>query len=60
MPIASLTTGEPEIAAMGTEAAEGHISAAPYFQRDRKSVVEGKSVDLGGRRIIKQYKSAFP
>lgn len=32
MPIASLTTGEPEIAAMGAEAAEGHISSAPYFQ----------------------------
>src|SRR3712207_5848304 len=25
-------------------------------QRDRKSVVEGKSVDLGGRRIIKKKK----
>ncbi len=31
MPIASLTTGEPELAAMGAEAAEGHITAAPYF-----------------------------
>src|SRR3712207_9447615 len=26
--------------------------AAPGFRRDRKSVVKGKSVDLGGRRII--------
>src|SRR6202162_1055114 len=24
------------------------------FRKDRKSVVEGKSVDLGGRRIIKK------
>ena len=30
--IASLTTSEAEIAEMGTEAAEGHILAAPYFQ----------------------------
>src|SRR6201990_3714874 len=26
------------------------------WRRDRKSVVEGKSVDLGGRRIIKKKK----
>src|ERR1039457_3371568 len=26
-------------------------------ERDRKSVVEGKSVDLGGRRIIKKKKT---
>ncbi len=26
------------------------------FQADRKSVVQGKSVDLGGRRIIKKKK----
>ena len=25
-----------------------------YSGRDRKSVVQGKSVDLGGRRIMKQ------
>lgn len=30
--IASLTTSEAEVAAMGAEAAEGHISAAPYFE----------------------------
>lgn len=30
-PICSLTTGEPEIAAMGTAAGEGHYTAAPYF-----------------------------
>src|SRR5688572_33052791 len=27
-----------------------------WFQEDRKSVVWGKSVDLGGRRIIKKKK----
>ena len=25
-----------------------------YVEKDRKSVVQGKSVDLGGRRIIKK------
>ena len=32
MPIASLTTSESEVGEMGSEAAEGHITAAPYFQ----------------------------
>ena len=32
MPIASLTTSEAEVANIGTEAACGHITAAPYFQ----------------------------
>jgi branched-chain amino acid transport system substrate-binding protein len=31
MPIGSLTTGEPEIAAMGPDAGAGHITSAPYF-----------------------------
>ncbi len=31
MPIASLTTGEPELRAIGAEAAELHITSAPYF-----------------------------
>ena len=31
MPIASLTTSEAEVADMGAEAAEGHISSAPFF-----------------------------
>nr|WP_309504139.1 transporter substrate-binding domain-containing protein [uncultured Roseovarius sp.] len=31
-PIASLTTNEAEIAAIGPEAAVGHITAAPYFR----------------------------
>ena len=29
-------------------------SASNYELRDRKSVVQGKSVDRGGRRIIKK------
>ena len=32
MPIASLTTSEAEVADMGTEAAEGHVTAAPFFE----------------------------
>ena len=32
MPIASLTTTEAEISAMGADVGEGHITAAPYFQ----------------------------
>lgn len=32
MPIASLTTCEAEVSEMGTKIAEGHITAAPYFQ----------------------------
>jgi branched-chain amino acid transport system substrate-binding protein len=32
MPIASLTTSEAEVAEMGPEAAEGHITAAPFFE----------------------------
>ncbi len=31
-PIASLTTTEAEVRAMGCDVAEGHITAAPYFQ----------------------------
>lgn len=32
MPIASLTTSEAEVQAMGADAGEGHILSAPYFQ----------------------------
>ncbi|MDX6805963.1 transporter substrate-binding domain-containing protein [Terrihabitans rhizophilus] len=32
MPIASLTTGEAEVADMGAASAEGHITAAPFFE----------------------------
>lgn len=31
MPIGSLTTSEPEVAAMGPEVARGHLTSAPYF-----------------------------
>ena len=31
-------------------------NAVKEIKRDRKSVVQGKSVDLGGRRIIKKKK----
>src|SRR5256886_14348704 len=34
-------------------------SASTRPMRDRKSVVYGKSVDLGGRRIIKKKKRAY-
>ena len=32
MPIASLTTSEAEVAEMGAELAEGHVTAAPFFE----------------------------
>lgn len=32
MPIASLTTSEVEVAQMGSDVAEGHFTAAPYFR----------------------------
>jgi len=32
MPIASLTTSEAEVVQIGAEAAEGHITAAPFFE----------------------------
>src|SRR3712207_6026490 len=38
-------------------AAANEAAGRRHFQGDRKSVVEGKSVDLGGRRIIKKKKS---
>jgi ABC-type branched-subunit amino acid transport system substrate-binding protein len=50
MPIASLTTTEAEIAAMGFDVGQGHITAAPYFQGS------------GGRReaeFISRYKHRF-
>ncbi len=50
MPIASLTTSEAEIAAMGFDVGAGHITAAPYF--------EGIGGDRGSsfeRRYKKRY-----
>src|SRR3712207_9511183 len=35
-------------------------SSGIEYETDRKSVVEGKSVDLGGRRIIKKQKKTRP
>src|SRR5713101_4663303 len=37
MPIASLTTSEAEVAEMHREAAEGHITAAPFFETSSSS-----------------------
>src|SRR2546430_12466829 len=50
------------LAAIGGRPAEAlrlvvaNRQAAPAEDQDRKSVVEGKRVDLGGRRIIKKKK----
>src|SRR6266536_5676734 len=37
---------------------ESSVVASQVASRDRESVVEGKSVDLGGRRIIKEKKKS--
>ncbi|MEL6774257.1 MAG: transporter substrate-binding domain-containing protein [Pseudomonadota bacterium] len=51
MPIASLTTGEPELRAMGAAAAEQHITAAPYFstvaRRESQAFVNRYRVKFG-------------
>jgi branched-chain amino acid transport system substrate-binding protein len=50
VPIASLTTTEAEIRAMGFDVGEGHITAAPYFQ------------GVGGERnsaFVQQYKKRY-
>jgi len=50
MPIASLTTTEAEVCAMGFDVGEGHITAAPYFQC------------IGGERnssFVKRYKKRY-
>lgn len=49
-PIASLTFGEPEIQALGAEAATGHIKAAPYF-----SVLDTSA----NRAFVTAYREAF-
>src|SRR3712207_9322269 len=48
--------GQHPTGAFVTELARLGLSRAPRGTGDRKSVVEGKSVDLGGRRIIKKKK----
>jgi ABC-type branched-subunit amino acid transport system substrate-binding protein len=49
MPIASLTTTEAEIAAMGFDVGAGHITAAPYFQR-----IEGSANNTFVQRFKKR------
>ena len=49
-PIMSLTTGEPEIAEMGVDAAEGHYTCAPYFSSLPRAV---------NQSFVTAYRSAF-
>ncbi|MEX0430440.1 transporter substrate-binding domain-containing protein [Spiribacter insolitus] len=44
-PIASLTTNEAEVAAMGNASAQGHITAAPYF----RNIVTRRNMDFLAR-----------
>lgn len=50
MPIASLTTTEAEISAMGYDVGEGHITAASYFQNISGSL---------NSNFVKRYKKRF-
>ncbi|HEY0220539.1 MAG TPA: transporter substrate-binding domain-containing protein [Afipia sp.] len=50
MPIASLTTSEAEIAGMSREAAEGHITAAPFFETLSTA---------GARRFVESFKKKY-
>lgn len=50
MPIASLTTTEAEITAMGGDVGEGHITAAPYFEG-----IGGAE----GQAFVNRYKKAY-
>lgn len=50
MPIASLTTSEAEVAEMSSEAAEGHITVAPYFE-----TIDSDS----NRRFLAAYRRQF-
>lgn len=50
VPIASLTTTEAEIAAMGFDVGEGHITAASYFQG-----IEGNANNAFVRQFKKRY-----
>lgn len=50
MPIASMTTSEAEVAAMGAEAAEGNITSAPYFRTVQS---------LQNRRFCAAYEAKF-
>jgi branched-chain amino acid transport system substrate-binding protein len=50
MPIASLTTSEAEVAEMAPEAAEGHITAAPFFETLSSSAA---------RRFVASFKGKY-
>jgi branched-chain amino acid transport system substrate-binding protein len=50
MPIASLTTSEAEVAEMHQEAAEGHITAAPFFET---------SSSPSARRFVTSFKERY-
>jgi branched-chain amino acid transport system substrate-binding protein len=50
VPIASLTTSEAEVAEMGAEAAEGHITAAPFFETLSSAAA---------RRFVGSFKSKY-
>jgi branched-chain amino acid transport system substrate-binding protein len=50
MPIASLTTSEAEVAQMHIEAAEGHITAAPFFET---------SSSPSARRFVASFKQKY-
>jgi branched-chain amino acid transport system substrate-binding protein len=50
MPIASLTTSESEVQQMGADIAQGHITAAPYFQSVPDEV---------NRSCVERYKQRF-
>ena len=58
MPMASLTTSENEIAAMGGDAAAGHFTSAPYFMV-HKSAENEKFVDAYLRRWGKDKVTHF-
>jgi branched-chain amino acid transport system substrate-binding protein len=49
-PIASLTTSEAEVAEMSAEVAEGHITAAPFFETLGTA---------GARRFVTAYKARY-
>jgi branched-chain amino acid transport system substrate-binding protein len=50
MPIASLTTSEAEVAEMGAEAAEGHVTAAPFFET---------LTSVAARRFVSSFKEKY-
>lgn len=50
MPIASLSTSEAEVAEMGAEVAEGHITAAPFFETMSSP---------SARRFVSSFKEKF-